>query len=130
MGNKELIDFAYRAMENAYAPYSNFKVGAALLADGRIYTGCNIENASYGATICAERCAILKAVSEGNKKLEKIAIVSSSGDYTMPCGICRQVMNEFMSDGIVVVTNNKEIKEYRVRELLPAGFSQADMKGQ
>lgn len=129
MTNKELINKAYEAMENAYAPYSNFKVGAAVLADGEVFTGCNIENASYGATICAERCAISKAVSEGKLKIEKIAIVSSSGDFTMPCGICRQVMNEFMSDGIVILTDDKNIREYAVKELLPSGFSKADMKG-
>ena len=129
MMNKKLIEEAYKAMGQAYAPYSGFQVGAAVLTDGVIYTGCNIENASYGATVCAERCAIFKAVSEGHKKLEKIAIVSSSRDFTMPCGICRQVMSEFMKDGTVLVTNDKEIKEFKVEQLLPAGFSAADMKG-
>lgn len=89
----------------------------------------NIENSSFGATICAERCAISKAVSEGHKNIQKIAIVSSSGNFTPPCGICRQVMEEFMADGTVVLSNGKEIKEYTVRELLPAGFSAEDMKG-
>ena len=130
MTNKELINYAYEAMKNAYAPYSNFKVGAALIADGEVFTGCNIENASYGATVCAERCAMFKAVSEGKQNLEKIAIVSSSGDFTMPCGICRQAMLELMKDGTVIVTNGDEIKEYTVEELLPAGFSKADVKGQ
>lgn len=129
MDNKELIDLAYNAMEKAYAPYSNFKVGAAVYANGKVYTGCNIENASYGATICAERCAILKAVSDGSLNLEKIAIVSSTHNFTMPCGICRQVMNEFMSSGIVILTDDKEIKEFTISELLPAAFSQTDMKG-
>ena len=116
-------------MNYAYAPYSKFKVGAALITDGVVYTGCNIENSSFGATICAERCAISKAVSEGHKNIQKIAIVSSSGDFTPPCGICRQVMEEFMADGTVVLSNGKEIKEYTVRDLLPAGFSAEDMKG-
>lgn len=129
MDNKELINLAYGAMEKAYAPYSNFKVGAAVYADGRVYTGCNIENASYGATICAERCAISKAVSEGCLELEKIAIVSSAHNFTPPCGICRQVMSEFMPNGTVVLTDDNEIKEFTVSELLPAGFSQTDMKG-
>lgn len=129
MDNKELINLAYYAMERAYSPYSKFKVGAAVYGDGKVYTGCNIENASYGATICAERCAISKGVSEGCLKFEKIAIVSTSHDFTPPCGICRQVINEFMPDGIVVLTNDKEIKEFTVSELLPAGFSQTDMKG-
>lgn len=123
MDNKELINLAYEIMENAYAPYSNFKVGAAVYAAGKVYTGCNIENTSYGATICAERCAISKAVSDGNLGIEKIAIVSSSHDFTMPCGICRQVMAELMEDGIVIVTDDNEIKELKVNELIPATFS-------
>ena len=96
MDNRKLIDKALEAMNYAYAPYSKFKVGAALITDGVVYTGCNIENSSFGATICAERCAISKAVSEGHKNIQKIAIVSSSGDFTPPCGICRQVMEEFI----------------------------------
>ena len=129
MTNKELIDKAYIAMGQAYAPYSEFKVGAAVLADGIVFTGCNIENASYGATVCAERCAIFKAVSEGHREIEKIAIVSSSGDFTMPCGICRQVMLEFMAEGTVVVTDGNKIQEFWVKELLPKGFLAKDMKG-
>ena len=127
---QDLIRRAMKAREYSYSPYSNFSVGAAILSEsGKIYTGCNIENSSFGATICAERCAISKAVSEGHKNIQKIAIVSSSGDFTPPCGICRQVMEEFMADGTVVLSNGKEIKEYTVRELLPAGFSAEDMKG-
>lgn len=130
MENEKLIEKALEAMNYAYAPYSKFKVGAALVTDGVVYTGCNIENSSYGATICAERCAISKAVSEGHRKIEKIAIVSSSGDFTPPCGICRQVMEEFMTEGRIILSNGNEIKEYTVRELLPAGFSSDNMKGQ
>ena len=127
---QDLIRRAMKVREYSYSPYSNFSVGAAILSEsGKIYTGCNIENSSFGATICAERCAISKAVSEGHKNIQKIAIVSSSGDFTPPCGICRQVMEEFMADGTVVLSNGKEIKEYTVRELLPAGFSAEDMKG-
>lgn len=122
MENKELILKAYEAMEQAYAPYSKFKVGAALLADNKVYTGCNIENSSYGATICAERVAISKAISEGAKNLTKIAIVSSNRDFTTPCGICRQVMAEFMPEGKVILTNDKEVKELSVKELLPNSF--------
>ena len=129
MTNKELIDKAYIALGQAYAPYSKFKVGAAVLADGIVFTGCNIENASYGATVCAERCAIFKSISEGHRKIEKIAIVSSSGDFTMPCGICRQVMLEFMAEGTVVVTDGNKIQEFLVKELLPKGFFAKDMKG-
>ena len=117
MDNRKLIDKALEAMNYAYAPYSKFKVGAALITDGVVYTGCNIENSSFGATICAERCAISKAVSEGHKNIQKIAIVSSSGDFTPPCGICRQVMEEFMADGTVVLSNGKVHRVFL--ELLP-----------
>lgn len=124
MDNKALIDMALKAMENAYAPYSGFKVGAALLcSDKKVYTGCNIENSSYGASNCAERTAIFKAVSEGEREFEKIAIVSSSGDFTFPCGICRQVLSEFMYDKTVVLFSEKDgISEFKVKELLPEAF--------
>ena len=93
--NQKLAEEAYAAMKHAYAPYSHFRVGAALLTkEGKIFTGCNIENASYGATNCAERTAVFKAVSEGYTQIERIAIVSSSHQKTPPCGICRQVLAE------------------------------------
>ncbi len=122
--NEELVKIADEAKEFAYSPYSKFKVGAALLGkSGKIYTGCNVENSAYGATNCAERTAIFKAVSEGETDFEKIAIMSSSGDFTSPCGICRQVIFEFMQDGeIVLGTNKGEVKSYAVKELLPEGF--------
>ena len=124
MGNKVLIDMALKAMENAYAPYSGFKVGAALLcSDKKVYTGCNIENSSYGASNCAERTAIFKAVSEGEREFEKIAIVSSSGDFTFPCGICRQVLSEFMYDKTVLLFSEKDgIREFKVKDLMPEAF--------
>ena len=124
MDNKALIDMALKAMENAYAPYSGFKVGAALLCrDKKVYTGCNIENSAYGASNCAERTAIFKAVSEGEREFEKIAIVSSSGDFTFPCGICRQVLSEFMYDKTVVLFSEKDgIREFKVKDLLPEAF--------
>lgn len=124
MDNKALIDMALKAMENAYTPYSGFKVGAALLcSDKKVYTGCNIENSSYGASNCAERTAIFKAVSEGEREFEKIAIVSSSGDFTFPCGICRQVLSEFMYDKTVVLFSEKDgISEFKVKDLLPEAF--------
>ena len=124
MENKALVDMALKAMENAYAPYSGFKVGAALLcSDKKVYTGCNIENSSYGASNCAERTAIFKAVSEGEREFEKIAIVSSSGDFTFPCGICRQVLSVFMYDKTVVLFSEKDgIKEFKVKDLLPEAF--------
>lgn len=124
MDNKALIDMALKAMENAYAPYSGFKVGAVILcSDKKVYTGCNIENSSYGASNCAERTAIFKAVSEGEREFEKIAIVSSSGDFTFPCGICRQVLSEFMYDKTVVLFSEKDgIREFKVKDLLPEAF--------
>lgn len=130
MTDEKLVALAKEAMAYAYAPYSHFKVGAALLAkDGRVFTGCNIENASYGATNCAERTAIFKAVSEGCLEFEAIAIVASSGDYASPCGICRQVLAEFMPDGKVILdSNEKGMVTYLVRELLPFGFGSEDIK--
>ena len=99
MNRQDLIDKAHEAMKNAYSPYSGFKVGAAILTkDGKIFTGCNVENASYGATICAERCAATKAVSEGSNEFTAIAIVSSSDKFTYPCGICRQFLSEFFEE--------------------------------
>lgn len=125
MTNKELLSIADKAMENAYAPYSKFHVGAALLCKGgTVFTGCNIENATYGATNCAERTAIFKAVSEGQRDFEAIAIVSSGGGETFPCGICRQVMAEFAPEIKVVLRDeagNEHI--YPLVELLPKSFS-------
>lgn len=124
MDKLELINCAKEAMKNSYSPYSKFAVGSALLAkSGKIYLGCNIENASYGASNCAERTAIFKAVSEGEKEFERIAIVSSSNDYTYPCGICRQVLAEFMPEGEVILYNEKDIKTIKVKDLLPYAFS-------
>ncbi len=125
MTNKELLTIADKAMENAYAPYSKFRVGAALLCnDGTVFTGCNIENATYGATNCAERTAIFKAVSEGYRDFDSIAIVSSGGGETFPCGICRQVMAEF-SPKMKIILRNKSGEEciYTLMELLPKSFS-------
>ncbi len=122
--NEELIRIANEAKEFAYSPFSNFKVGAALLGkSGKVYTGCNVENSAYGATNCAERTAIFKAVSEGEREFDKIAIMSSSGDFTSPCGTCRQVIFEFMQKGeIILGTEKGEIKVYSVEEMLPEGF--------
>ena len=130
MTDEKLVALAKEAMEYAYSPYSNFKVGAALLAkDGRVFTGCNVENASYGATNCAERTAIFKAVSEGCREFDAIAIVASSGDYASPCGICRQVLAEFMPDGKVILdSNEKGMVTYLVRELLPCSFTGKDIR--
>ena len=126
-----LIEKATEALENAYAPYSDFKVGAALLCEnGKIYVGCNIENASYGATLCAERVAIGKAISEGKRDFLAIAVVGSGNDYCYPCGICRQVLSEFCSSDFKVILplENKETKEMSLSELLPCSFTNDNMK--
>ena len=123
---KLLLEKAYEGRKNAYAPYSNFKVGAAVLAEnGKIYTGCNIENASYGATNCAERTAIFKAISEGNRKIRAIAIVGADDGYTYPCGICRQVIAEFADENTEIILGKKSL-EYIVKtlaEILPGAFT-------
>lgn len=126
----KLLTIAYDAKKNAYAPYSGFKVGAALLtSEGNIYTGCNIECASYGATSCAERTAIYKAVSEGSKSFRAIAIASDSGEHTFPCGICRQVIVEFGKEIDVIVGNlDGDYKVYNIRELLPFAFESKNIK--
>ncbi len=124
MDKKTLLNKATTAMDNAYAKYSNFKVGAALLAgSGKIYTGCNIENSSYGGTICAERVAFVKAISEGEKEFKAIAIVSSASDFAYPCGICRQFMSEFGINLKVFLSNGEEIQEYSLDDLLPNAFT-------
>lgn len=122
--DRQLIDMAKKAMNYSYSPYSHFAVGACVvMKDGSVYTGCNIENASYGATNCAERTAIFKAVSDGNTDFDRIAIVSSSGEKTYPCGICRQVMSEFFHGGEqIIIEDNNEIISYRIDELFPYMF--------
>lgn len=129
---KMLVQLAAEAMKNAYVPYSNFRVGAALLTkSGKVYTGCNIENASYGATNCAERTAIFKAISEGEREFEAIAIIADTDKFAYPCGICRQVMLEFSKDRdlkIYVSNRNGEYKEYTIDELLPGGFTGDNMR--
>jgi len=128
MDYKLLVEKAYEAMENSYSPYSNFKVGAALLTEeGEIFLGCNVECASYGATNCAERTAFFKAVSEGYRKFKAIAIVSSSKKQTQPCGICRQVIEEFAPDIEVVLADGLDYKVYDFREFLPHPFSPHDL---
>ncbi len=131
MNREELIKEAYMAMEKAYSPYSGFKVGAAILTgDGNVYTGCNVENASYGATICAERCAALKAVSDGQVVFKQIAIVSSSREFTYPCGICRQFLAEFFTDdGIIILHDDmKGIQELLFFDEIPHTFNKNSIK--
>lgn len=131
MDNKELVRLAKEAMNNAYVPYSKFRVGAALLtADGLVFSGCNIENASFGGTNCAERTALFKAISEGNRKFKKIAIISDSNDYTYPCGICRQVLSEWGLDMEIIVANsNEEFRVHKLRDILPYAFTNENMEG-
>lgn len=125
MDYENLVKLANDIKQNAYAPYSNFHVGAAVIGDsGKVYTGVNIENSSYGATICAERVAVCKAISEGEKSIEAIAIASDSEEYTFPCGICRQVISEFAGKNLVILcSNNKgEYKVYSLNDFLPNSF--------
>lgn len=133
---KELITFAIEAREKSYSPYSKFKVGAALLcADGEIYTGCNIENAAYTPTNCAERTAFFKSVSEGERDFKAIAIVGGTEDkeldYCAPCGVCRQVMREFCSlknFEIILAKSINEYKVYTLEELFPEGFGPENLE--
>ena len=125
MTDRELIKISEKAQEFAYVPYSKFKVGAALLCrDGSVYTGCNIENATYGATNCAERTAVFKAVSEGKRDFTAIAITSSGKGLTFPCGICRQVLSEFSPEIKVILEDEKgELHTFMLSELLPHSFA-------
>ena len=136
MDEKRLVEAAITARDMAYTPYSGFQVGAALLTrNGKIYTGCNIENATYTPTNCAERTAFFKAVSEGEREFVAIAIVGGKAgesihEYCPPCGVCRQVMMEFCDPGdfrIILAKNKDEWKIYRLDEMLPFGFSSANL---
>ncbi|WP_046213470.1 cytidine deaminase [Paenibacillus wulumuqiensis] len=126
---EQLIQAAIEARQNAYVPYSNFQVGAALLADGKVYGGANIENASFGLTNCAERTAIFKAASEGIRKIDAIAIVADTDGPVSPCGACRQVIAEFSDENTrVYLTNLKgDVSEWSVSEILPGYFQAKDM---
>jgi len=126
--DRELLNIAKQASENAYAPYSRFKVGAALECEsGRVFTGCNVENAALGSTMCAERVAVYKAVSEGEIHFSRIAIYAESVDYCMPCGACRQVMSEFSQDMEVLCAKaTGSYVSYRLNQLLPHTFKFGD----
>ena len=130
MCERELIRMAFEAMEKAYAPYSGYKVGAALLtASGKVYTGCNIENAAFGPTVCAERAAFFKAISEGERVFTQIAVVGGKGgevtDYFVPCGVCRQVMAEFCGDdfSVIIAKSEDDYLSKTLNDLLPCRFS-------
>ncbi len=130
MDDKKLMECALKMRDMSYCPYSGFSVGAALLTEsGKIYTGCNIENAGFSSTNCAERTAFFKAVSEGEKKFKKIAIAggkkgASPTEYTYPCGVCRQVMKEFCNDSfeIISVITTEDFTKKTLGELFPFGF--------
>ena len=126
MTREELKAAAVAMLDRAYIPYSHFPVGAALeCSDGTVFTGCNIENAAYGLTICAERTAIFKAISEGHRDFKRIVIAGKSEDYCVPCGSCRQVMQEFAPQMEVICLNGKgEAKHFALKELLPYGFDE------
>ncbi len=127
---QKLMDCAIKARENAYSPYSYFAVGAALLCeDGTLFEGCNIENASYGLTNCAERTAIFKAVSEGYIKFKALAVVADTEGPCAPCGACRQVMAEFKIPLIIMGNLMGNIKIVTIEELLPFSFSECDVTG-
>ncbi|MBQ6787751.1 MAG: cytidine deaminase [Lachnospiraceae bacterium] len=135
MDNRELIRLALEAREAAYAPYSGFRVGAALLTkEGKVYKGCNIENASYTPTNCAERTAFFKAVSEGEREFAAIAVVGGSGDlpknYAFPCGVCRQVMMEFCDPKtfhVITAISENEYLDKTLEAMLPHGFGPSSL---
>jgi cytidine deaminase len=126
---EKLIKEAEKARKKAYTPYSKFKVGAAVLCDdGKIFSGCNIENASFGLTVCAERVAIFKAVSEGSTKFKAIAVIGNTNKFCSPCGACRQVISEFGEDIPLIMTNLKgDVRVKKIKELLPQAFGKKDL---
>ena len=132
---QKMIDLAIEQLQYSYTPYSHFKVGAALLTkDGKLYTGCNIENAAYTPTNCAERTAFFKAVSEGEREFQAICIVGGKDgvltEYAAPCGVCRQVMMEFCNPEtfqIILATGKEQYEIFTLKELLPLGFGPANL---
>ena len=125
MTDRELVELAFTMLKRSYVPYSGFPVGAALeCADGTVFTGCNVENAAYGSTICAERTALVKAVSEGHRDdWKRIAVVGNSADYCWPCGSCRQMLYEFAPDlTVLVARGDHEFVTLSLKDLLPHGF--------
>ena len=127
MTDEKLLETAVNMLTYSYVPYSNYPVGAALLAeDGRVFTGCNVENAAYGNTLCAERTALCKAVSEGARRFTAIAI-AAKGSAPFPCGACRQSLYEFAPDLRVLVTWDGQVREAALRDLLPEGFGPSSL---
>ncbi|MCL2202718.1 MAG: cytidine deaminase [Defluviitaleaceae bacterium] len=136
MNHAQLAAAAVAAKDRAYAPYSGFHVGAALLSEGEtLYIGCNIESAAYPATVCAERTALLKAVSEGERKFRAIAVAGSKpgadGDYCYPCGVCRQLLHEFAGEDfeVIVARTATDFRVHKWAEILPFGFGPKDLEG-
>lgn len=129
MTQRELVQKALDMRQYSYAPYSNFRVGAALeCADGTVYGGCNVENAAYGSSLCAERTALVKAVSEGHQRFVRLAVAGDSADYCWPCGACRQMLREFGTDLEVLVANREgEFTALTLAELLPHSFGPETM---
>ena len=132
ISNDELIAQAKDARRWAHAPYSNFSVGAALLSsDGRVFTGCNVENSTYGLSMCAERVAIFKAISDGAQEIAKVAVVTDHEHIAPPCGCCRQMIWEFASDKTEVILANLagDVRTYQIRDLLPEAFDARYLEG-
>ena len=126
--HRQLLQAATEARQHAYVPYSHFPVGAAAMTDnGNLYTGCNIENASFGLTICAERTAIFKAIAAGEKQIVTVAVVADTPGPTAPCGACRQVMAEFGVQSVIMANTNGASRIVKLNELLPYAFSSNDM---
>ena len=129
---EDLIQMAREAREHAHAPYSNFHVGAALVAsDGRVFTGCNVENSTYGLSMCAERVAIFKAVSEGEREIAKVVVITDHDEIAPPCGCCRQMIWEFSGNNTEVVLANLagDVRRYRIQDLLPEAFDSRYLEG-
>ncbi len=124
LSDKKLLEIAKNAARNSYAPYSNIHVGAALLTeDNKIFTGINVENSSYGLSICAERVAVFNAVSNGYRKFKKIAVITAEGKGIMPCGACRQVLSEFSNDiDIITLDSEGNVIRFKLNDLLPHAF--------
>ena len=130
MSHDELVELAFSMLERSYVPYSKFPVGAALLCkDGSVFTGCNVENAAYGSTICAERTALVKAVSEGHRDdWEVLAVAGDSADYCWPCGACRQMLFEFCPDlTVLVARGDGDYVTLPLKQLLPYGFGPSSL---
>ena len=127
---RRLVEVAARARERAYAPYSRFPVGAAVLADGKVFAGCNVENASYGLTLCAERVAVFAAVAAGQRRIDAVAVVTNATTPTAPCGACRQVLHEFGPTMTVIMSAGGETLVRLLSDLLPLAFGPDDLATQ